>query len=128
MKKVFVTASHSNYEILRRLPADINALTVMCTALKSDFFTKGLIESADTKNQRTKNRTTSKQILQSCRFITPETHQILSETAAGLDITVPQLVTLLVFLHNPNISWTPKKRSPNKQPQKPTPETKGERE
>ena len=124
-KKQAEKITHSNYEILRRLPTDGESVARMCDALTADFAEKHLIEPEDSKTQRICLRTRTHKISHAQRLITPETDRILSQTAEDLDITVSQLTTLLVFLHNPNISWTPKKRSPNKQTPKSTPKTKG---
>jgi len=97
-----IRTSHSNYEILRRLPADINALTAMCDALKTDFAGKGLIESEESKQHRTKIRKRPNYR----RDITPESEQLLSQTAEILNITTTQLIALLVVINNPDPSWT----------------------
>jgi len=95
--------THSSYELLRRLPSDAETIITMCASLKENFAEKQLIESVECKEQRNRYRKTPKM---TSRRVLPEVHQILSDTAADLDIQVQQVITLLVFLHGMAPSWT----------------------
>ena len=108
--------SHTNFEIIRRLPDDADTLTAMCNALKADFTGKGLVESEENKEQRTKNRKKTNKTLHSHRFITSDIYRKMTETTEILNITTTQLVTLLVFLHNPDPTWTVRNRKHEKHP------------
>ena len=112
-KKKPKTVSHTNFEVVRRLPDDADTLTAMCNALKADFAGRGLVESEESKQHRNKLRKRSNL---NVRVITPDIQKLLVETAESLGLTTTQIITLLVFLHKSNPSWTARK--PNKLPRR----------
>ena len=107
MSRIAPGIAHKNYEILRRLPKETVDVVSLCDMLKEDFAHKGLIESEKSKEKRNEWRDESWPMK---RMVAAETLEVLKETAKELDITVQQVITLLVVIYNPLPSWTARQR------------------